>query len=175
MAINPDLWARSPSVSSMDHPRCPPTSTCPVRSGPGQALARAPAEKERRFSPLHFLHRIIWGDLRKQRTLDEFVPLKFGYLREIIPDRIIKPLKDALLESGVIETDGQYIEGAKALGYRLSPDASWTHLVRVALSDPQTAAKIENSRKTENKTIKLDVHRHLRKQFKRLDVDVSRA
>ena len=98
----------------------------------------------------------------------------FSYLREIIPDRLIRPLKLALLESGVIETDGQYIEGAKALGYRLSPEHRGP-IIRVALSDPQTAAKIENSRKTENKTIKLDVHRHLRKQFKRLDVDVSGA
>ena len=68
----------------------------------------------------YFLHRIIWGEILGKSMSDGFVPLKFDYLRAIIPDRILKSLKAALVEAGVIECDGQYIEGRKAFGYRLA-------------------------------------------------------
>lgn len=122
-------------------------------------------------SARYFLHRIIWGQVMKKRTIDNFVPLKFDYLREVIPDRIIVPLKDALIAEEVIECDGHYIEGRKSLGYRLGEKHWKARLIRVAVGDEATAKKIRAVRRAKYKKVRLDVHCWLRSQFKRLEVD----
>lgn len=122
-------------------------------------------------SARYFLHRIIWGQVMKKRTIDNFVPLKFDYLREVIPDRIIVPLKNALIAEKVIECDGHYIEGRKSLGYRLGEKHWKARLIRVAVGDEATAKKIRAVRRAKYKKVRLDVHCWLRSQFKRLEVD----
>lgn len=47
-------------------------------------------------SARYLLHRIIRGRIDKRQDQDGFVPLKFEYLRTVIPDRVIKPLREAL-------------------------------------------------------------------------------
>lgn len=124
----------------------------------------------------YFLHRIIWGHVQKQRTLNDYVPLKFEYLRTVIPDRVLKPLKDALCDpdNGVVECDGCYIEGEKAFGYRLGPLFRTDRIIRTTI-DGSTAEKVRANRRTESKKIRLPVHRWLRSQFRSLDVDLPRA
>lgn len=126
-------------------------------------------------SARYFLHRIIWGQVMKKRTIDNFVPLKFDYLREVIPDRILVSLKKALTAEEVIECDGHYIEGRKSLGYRLGPCYRDARIIRVAVSDEVTAKKIRAVRRAKYKKVRLDVHRWLRSQFKRLEVELPLA
>lgn len=123
----------------------------------------------------YFLHRIIWGQIMKRRTLDNYVPLKFDYLREVIPDRIVLPLKTALIAANVIECDGHYIEGHKSFGYRLCPTYRDSRIVRVRIEDPVTAEKLRANQRAKYKKVRLDVHCWLRSQFKKLDVDLPLA
>jgi hypothetical protein len=123
----------------------------------------------------YFLHRVVWGRVQRRLTLDEFVPIKFDYLRAVIPDRVIKPLKEALLDGGVVECDGHYIEGEKSLGYRLCPPHNEARIVRTRLSDGLTAEKVRANRQAEFKRVRLDVHKYLRGQYRRLEIDLPLA
>lgn len=126
-------------------------------------------------SARYILHRIIWGQVMKRRTINNYVALKFDYLREVIPDRIIAPLKRALIAANVIECDDYYIEGQKSLGYRLGLSYWKVRIIRVAVSDEATATKIRVVRRAKIKKVRLDVHRWLRSQFKRLELDLPLA
>lgn len=123
----------------------------------------------------YFLHRVIWGRVQRRLTLDEFVPIKFDYLRAVIPDRVIKPLKEALLDAEVVECDDHYIEGEKSLGYRLCPPHNEARIVRTRLSDGVTADKVRANRQAEFKRVRLDVHKYLRGQYRRLEIDLPLA
>lgn len=131
--------------------------------------------KQHADSARYFLHRIIWGQIMKKRTLDNYVPLKFDYLREVIPDRILAPLKKALIVEGVIECDGNYIEGRKSLGYRLGLSHWKARIIRVAVGDKTTATKLRAVRRAKYKKVRLDVHVWLRSKFKTLNVDLPLA
>lgn len=126
-------------------------------------------------SARYFLHRIIWGQVMKKRTIDNYVPLKYDYLREVIPDRILAPLKKALIAEGVIESDGLYIEGRKSLGYRLGLKYWKARIIRVNVGDKATAKKIRAARRAKYKKVRLDVHLWLRSKFKRLEVNLPLA
>lgn len=126
-------------------------------------------------SARYILHRIIWGQVMKKRTIDNYVPLKFDYLREVIPDRIIARLKTVLIAEGVIECDGNYIEGRKSLGYRLGLSHWKARIIRVAVGDKATANKLRAARRAKYKKVRLDVHLWLRSKFKRLEVDLPLA
>jgi hypothetical protein len=123
----------------------------------------------------YFLHRIVWGKVMRRLKLDNYVPIKFDYLRVVIPDRVIRPLKVALEDAGAVECDGHYIEGAKALGYRLGPRYRSARVVRVAIGDQATADKLRANRKAEFKKIRLDVHKYLRAWYRRLGIDLPLA
>ncbi len=126
-------------------------------------------------SARYFLHRIFWGQVMKKRTIDNYVPLKFDYLREVIPDRILVSLKKALIEAEVIECDRHYIEGRKSLGYRLGVEYRKARIIRVAVGDKATADKIRAVRRAKYKKVRLDVHVWLRSKFKKLNVDLPLA
>lgn len=126
-------------------------------------------------SARYILHRIIWGNATKKRTLKDFVPLKFDYLREVIPDRIIKPLKLALQGSDVIECDGHYEEHRKSLGYKLGPECSTSPIVRVSLTNTTINKRVMANRRSEYKKVRLDVHRYLRTQLRSLEIDEEHA
>jgi hypothetical protein len=123
----------------------------------------------------YFLHRIIWGKVMRRLTLDNYVPIKFAYLRAVIPDRVIRPLKVALEEAEIIECDNHYIEGVKALAYRLGPRYRNARFVRVAIGDQATADKLRANREAEHKKVKLDVHKYLRNWYRRLEIDLPLA
>ncbi len=126
-------------------------------------------------SARYILHRIIWGRVLKRTTPDGYVPLKWDYLRTVIPDRILKRLKQALVEAGVIECDGRYIEGRKSFGYRLRSPYREAAIVRTAVTDGRTAERIQENRRAESKKVRLDVHRYLRRQFVRLEIHLAAA
>lgn len=126
-------------------------------------------------SARYLLHRIIWGSMMRKKSSEEFVPLKFDYLRAVIPDRVIKPLRKAMEESGTIETDGFFIEGRKAFGYRLGQVHAKSKIIRLSLTDDVISNKIETCRKSERREIKLDVHKYLRKWYEQIEVDLPLA
>ena len=135
-----------------------------------------PAELKRHADAArYFLHRIIWGQMSKKRTIDNYVPLKFDYLREVIPERVILPLKRALIAEEVIECDGYFIEGRKSLGYRLGEKCRKARIIRIAISDQVTAKKVRANRQSTYKKVRLDVHVWLRNKFKQLNVDLPLA
>ena len=126
-------------------------------------------------SARYFLHRIIWGAVQKRRNLEGYVPLKFDYLKEVIPSRMVVPIRDALVESEVIKSDGFYVEGTKSYGYRLGPRYQSSRIIRVRLEDSATAKKVLTIRRAESRRLRLPVHRYLRDNLKRLEVDLTLA
>ena len=125
-------------------------------------------------SARYFLHRIIWGNVQKARTLEGYVPLKFDYLKDVIPSRALKPLKTALIDNGVIECDGYYQEGVKSLGFRLTPEYRAARITRIALAG-KTATKLATVRRAEAKKLRLPVHRYLRNHLNQLEIDLPLA
>ncbi len=123
----------------------------------------------------YFLHRIMWGQVMRRRAHDDYVPIKFDYLRAVIPDRVIKPLKIALKEAKVVECNDHYTEGVESLGYRLGPRCQNAQIVRVAIGDQATAEKLRASREAEKKKVRLDVHKYLRAWYRRLGIDLPFA
>jgi hypothetical protein len=69
----------------------------------------------------YFVHLIYRQRIKDKRHRYDFVNLKFDYLAKVIDKRILKKLIAALLDAGVVESDGHYIKGRKAIGYRLAP------------------------------------------------------
>lgn len=126
-------------------------------------------------SARYLLHRIIWGEITGNAMSDGFVPIKFDYLRSVIPGRILKPLKDALMKAGVIECDRYYVEGYKALGYRLGSSYREAPTKRVRIDNMQTAERVRANRRAEYKKVRLDVHKHLRCWLYRLEIDADAA
>ncbi|MCY2988015.1 MAG: hypothetical protein NTY19_09155 [Planctomycetota bacterium] len=67
----------------------------------------------------YFVHRIVWGRVQRHVRAEGYVPLKWDYLRKVIPDRVLNRIKAALISAEVIDCDNYYIKGRKAFGYRL--------------------------------------------------------
>lgn len=123
----------------------------------------------------YFLHRIIWGRMQRNVAHDNYVPLKWDYLRQDIPDRVLRRLKAALISGEVIDCDDHYIEGKKAYCYRLRPPYSDAPIIRTAIQHGRTAERIKRNRATEQQKIRLDVHKYLRSQLHRLEIDLPQA
>jgi hypothetical protein len=126
-------------------------------------------------SARYFLHRIIWGRMLKRTLPNDYVPLKWDYLRAVIPDRVLKSLKHALVAADVIECDNRYIEGHKSHGYRLCSPYREATIVRTAVKHRRTTERITKNRRADEKKVRLDVHLYLRRQFDRLDIDLPAA
>lgn len=134
-----------------------------------------PELRKHEDSARYLLHKIIWGHVQRKQDLNDYVPLKFDYLREVIPDRVIKPLRLALEAAGVIQCDNHYIESHKSFGFRIGEQFQNDRIVEVAISNEVTAKKITNMRRSKERKIRLDVHCWLRSKFRDLDIDLSTA
>ncbi len=81
------------------------------------------------------------------RARSSFVQLKTDYLGAIMNKNIVHELREALIEAGLIETDGFYIAGEKAYGYRLPEHLSgpgvWT---RHAVANKHFARRVADFR-----------------------------
>jgi hypothetical protein len=105
---------------------------------------------------------IIRGGI-ESRSWTDFVPVNSEVLRKTIPNRVVRPLKEELLNAGILETDGQYIPGVKSYGYRLGAAYREKPIAR------KSQAKPRKRRLTD------PVHRWLREQFQNLTIDVRAA
>lgn len=123
----------------------------------------------------YLIGRIVAGRVFWEADGNGYVPLKVAYLRTVTPDRVEKALRERLVAAGIVECDGRWVRGEKSMGYRLAGGfdgpTRW-----VACSDPKVAARIRriNDRERAGRA-RLDVHRHLRKWIRRLNVDLAAA
>src|ERR1035437_661959 len=82
------------------------------------------------------LHKIIWSNVFGRADRRGFVTLKAAYLREFFPDSgVYSRVMKGLIDGGAIICDGQYIEGEKCLGYKLSPEYSTMRQRRIQVTD----------------------------------------
>ena len=123
----------------------------------------------------YFLHRIIWARVQRNITPEGYVPIKWDYFRKVIPDRVLSRIRTVLLSHNVIACDNYYIEGNKSYGYRLCPPYSEAGIVRTTVQHTRTAARIKENRTTERRKITLDIHKYLRSQLQRLEIDLPYA
>jgi len=123
----------------------------------------------------YFVHRIIWARVQRNVRAEGYVPLKWDYLREVIPDRVLNCIKTALMTGGVIDCDNHYIEGRKAFGYRLCPPYCEAEIVRTPIENPRMVERVRRNRTVDHRKVKLDVHKYLRSQLSRLEIDLPRA
>ncbi len=118
-------------------------------------------------------HTIIWKRVQfpKEYDQDSFIRLKYDYLDTTIPFwRSLKPL---LLRAGLVECDNHYIEGVKAMGYRLSPAYRDTPLEIVPIRARQSTRKrLEAARKSQ---LQLPIHEWLFENLQRIRIDYEAA
>jgi hypothetical protein len=124
----------------------------------------------------HFVHTIHHNRFMYRRRDDEFIEIKAAYMRPFFtPKDDYKLVVEALKTSGVLECDGQYIEGCKCLGYRLGPALGDAEFISVTISDPNLVRKIVARREQQSQAVTWDVHRHLRQFVERVDFDHKAA
>lgn len=113
------------------------------------------------------------------RDSDEetFVPLASTYLGKYLPRNICRPLLDALLGAGVLETDGTYYfrpynpgGRGKSRCYRLGPAYRGQPVVAVRLSHPELLRKAQKAYAQERAEVVDSVHLSLRAWHDRVEV-----
>src|SRR5579871_612740 len=122
----------------------------------------------------YLLDRIVSGTCMRRGNEDGYVNLVATHLRHVTPNRVEKPIRKALVDAGVIQCDGHYIIGEKAMGYRFAPGFGRSH--RVLCSDEKVAARISSlNRKPFRTDVTLPVHRYLRNWLDNIEIDMDRA
>lgn len=135
-----------------------------------------PAEL-RRYSACadYLVHLIVRGRVLRHDDGTGWVPLKIAYLREVIPDRVERRIRMALIDSRVIECDGHFIKGEKSMNYRLTSQYR-VSAHQVECGNARIAAKVARVRGTMfRRDTRLPVHKHLRKWLGELHIDSSAA
>ena len=123
----------------------------------------------------YVVHRVLAGLILREADPRGFVPLKVEYLRQVVPKHSERALRQILLNAGVLECDHHYIEGEKAMGYRIGPEFR-VPAHRVECRDARVAERVAGIRRTMYRTdLKLPVHRHLHHWLTRLDIDADAA
>ena len=151
----------------------PVTLYCPAGFRPETHL---PAElREHADSARYWLHCIIQGEMRRSRNEEGPVPLKYDYLRRVIPYRVIPSLKAAMMDSGVLISDDHYIKGQKAIGYGLGPAVDESPLIPHVLPEGELATKIRQLRAGETTKLTLPIHKYLRDQLTHLRLDEAKT
>lgn len=112
--------------------------------------------------------------MRKSAS-DGYVMLKFDYLREIIPDKILKNLRNALEKSKVIDCQKQYITGVKSYGYKFGQSVIGSPIIRTEIVEAKTSNRILKQSKSDSQKTKLDVHKHLRGWLRKTKIDRQQA
>lgn len=121
----------------------------------------------------YFLNLIHWKSQCCWRA-DEFgyVSLKYDYLTKVIPKEFYRKIRGRLESDGVIECDGIYIKGEKALGYKtLEP---YLKARRVVCQDNELSKKIARLY-AKNSAPKSPVHNWLEDKLAMLDFDLQLA
>lgn len=68
----------------------------------------------------YLVHAIECQRVFSHRTRSAYNPLKAAYLKNVMGKNYGK-VRDMLMEAGVVECDGHYVQGKKSLAYRLGP------------------------------------------------------
>ena len=111
------------------------------------------------------------------RRVDEegYARLKVAYLRKVIPDRVERKLRRAVIAAGVLKHDPKYVIGDHAMGYRLR-EAFHGQIKKVECKDARLAGRMARHCETMYRSdTRVPVHAHLRGWLERLDIDVSAA
>jgi hypothetical protein len=140
---------------------------CPEGFDPTRYVPDKLADAARYFVHLVEARRVF--DHRRAR--DTFTPLKMQYLRNTLgANGKAEAVRDALLSAGVVECDGHYVKGSKALGYRLHPD--WRTTFRKHTIEDKTLNKAIRRHAQEYQTEGMvPVHFHLRDWLHRVQID----
>lgn len=120
----------------------------------------------------YLLHAIESNRIFRHKPRDAWVPLKAGYLNNVMGRWHARGIRTALVETGVVECDGHYVEGKKSYGYRLGPDLRDAIFRRHPISP--TLARRLNKHKM-HPPLKLPIHKHLLSWLTRLEVDHDAA
>jgi hypothetical protein len=123
----------------------------------------------------YFVGCVVMGMALRRADAAGFVRLKVAYLRKVIPVRVERVIRKALVGAGVLVQDSCYVIGEMAMGYCLT-DNFRAGCRRVECQDRKVAARIERLRGARYRTdAELPVHRHLKGWLDRLDIDADAA
>jgi len=123
----------------------------------------------------YFLHLIYQQRVLNRRHKEGFIPLKAEYLRNIISRRYFGKIKSFLLTSGMIETDGQWIRGKKAYGYRLGKKYKGFPCKKTNISSKLLTKKVYKAKIDFENEITLETHVHLFNKLKEIKIDYENA
>ena len=124
----------------------------------------------------YMIHRVVTG--RAMRQIDEngYVRLKVAYLRKVIPWRIEKDIRDAMIGRGALTHDPHYTIGDHAMGYGLGEAFRDGGVRRIECADTRLAARVMRlSEELYRTDTRLPVHRHLRSWLGRVEIDAAEA
>jgi hypothetical protein len=124
----------------------------------------------------YFVHLIYRQRIKDKRHKYDFVNLKYDYLAKVIDKRILKKLISALVDAGVVESDGHYIKGKKAIGYRLPASFRDAPHRKVAITKHSLIKRIRASyERTEEEIRELPWRAWLRDNLQRVTIDHAGA
>jgi len=122
----------------------------------------------------YFIHKIYEQRIFNGQRKTDFVPLKAEYLRKIMSRRKYVEIRKALLSSGVIESDGWYVKGKKAMGYKLGKNYHGGHK-RIKVTNKRLIENIKEDNKKRRNEITLDTHLHLRDKLEQIEIKFNDA
>ena len=122
-----------------------------------------------------FVHKIYENRVFRRRSKESFIPLKAAYLIEVMSERKYTTIRTHLLDSGTILTDGQWIRGRKAIGYRLSDALAHARHRKIDLTNARIIKKIQKLEEETIKKVRLDTHIHLHQYLKQINIDYESA
>lgn len=120
---------------------------------------------------LHYFIHLIYEQRVLYKSSEEYVPLKALYIRRII--REYNECREILVDKGIIACDNQFIKGKKSFGYKLVPPYSEVKHKQVELTNKTMLRNIE--RWTERRLPQTDVHHHLYKYLKQIEIKYEEA
>lgn len=126
----------------------------------------------RQFYYYHYAYIISTLYLREitdKRNRDQFIPLNFEALRDIISKRKTKEILNNLVKWNIIEKDSYYIKGIKSTGYKIIKHnlslMSEHSDTKTTEKEPQTLTSTNSS---EGKNLKINENKRFR--FKRIEL-----
>ena len=123
----------------------------------------------------YFTHKIYEQRVFGARSKEDFIPLKAQYLRKIISFRKYQQIKNFLLDAEVLETDGRYVKGQKATGFRLGENYRGVKHKKVEITCSRLLGNLEQEEKNRKSKVELDVHTHLYDHLKTVEIDYDAA
>lgn len=137
---------------------------------------------ERPEAALWFLTAIYTNRLTRKYDDDHFINLSSLSLGLIMGDQnYVNPVKKALIEHGLIETDGHYLDGEKCIGFRLGPALRGAEWEKYRSHSKRFIRRFEHFKRMVNPAnrFSLPVHYYLESWVRRVvipgDADLARA